>query len=58
MKLVEYLSENGSAVMQDLIRVLSMVSEDTILRDLKGLEEKGIIKKEGSTKASRYVISK
>ena len=57
MKLVEYLSENEFVVMQDLTRVLRMVSEDTILRDLKGLMEKGIIKKEGSTKASRYVIA-
>lgn len=57
MTLIEYLSENGSAVMQDLKSVLSMVSEDTVLRDLKALMEKGIIKKEGSTKASRYVIA-
>lgn len=58
MKLVEYLSENGRAAMQDLTGVLPMVSEDTILRDLKGLMEKGIIKKEGRTKAARYVIVK
>lgn len=57
MRLVEYLSENEYVVMQDLTRILRMVSEDTILRDLKGLMEKGIIKKEGSTKASRYVIA-
>ncbi len=58
MKLVEYLSENGSAIMRELRDILSMVSEDTILRDLKALMEKGIISKEGSTKASRYVITK
>ena len=57
MKLVEYLSENGSAVMQELKSVLSMVSEDTVLRDLNDLTDKGIIKKEGRTKASRYLIS-
>lgn len=57
MKLVEYLSEGGSAIMRDLKDVLSMVSEDTVLRDLKALIEKGIIKKEGSTKAARYVIA-
>ena len=57
MKLIEYLSENGSAIMQDLKNVFSMVSEDTILRDLKDLLEKDIVKKEGSTKASRYVIA-
>ncbi len=57
MRLVEYLSDQDSAGMQDLRKVLSMVSEDTILRDLRGLMEKGIIRKEGSTKASRYIIA-
>lgn len=57
MKLIEYLSENGGAIMQELKNVFNMVSEDTILRDLKDLLEKDIIKKEGSTKASRYVIA-
>lgn len=58
MKLVEYLSEVGSAPMLDLKSVLSMVSEDTILRDINGLMSKGIVKKEGKTKASRYIIGK
>lgn len=57
MKLMEYLSEAGSGIMRELTGILPMVSEDTILRDLKALQEKGIIKKEGSTKASRYVIA-
>ncbi len=58
MKLVEYLSENGSGGMQELKRVLPMVSEDTILRDIIDLMDKAIIKKEGRTKASRYIINK
>ncbi len=57
MKLIEYVSETGSAIMQELRRVLPMVSEDTILRDLRDLIEKGIISKEGRTKAARYVIA-
>ena len=57
MKLIEYLSEVGPVPMQDLKGVLSMVSEDTILRDLNALMSKGIVKKEGKTKASRYIIS-
>lgn len=56
VKLIEYLSEHGAAIMTDLKDVLPMVSEDTVLRDLKDLMKKGIIDKEGSTKASRYVI--
>ena len=58
MKLVEYLSENNSAGMQELRRTLPMVSEDTILRDVTDLMEKKIIKKQGKTKASRYIINK
>lgn len=58
MRLMEYISDQGSAPMADLKKLIPMVSEDTILRDLKGLADKGIIKKEGSTKASRYIIAK
>jgi Fic family protein len=57
MRLVEYLSDQGSGNMQELRKVLPMVSEDTILRDLTDLMDKGIIKKEGSTKASRYIVA-
>lgn len=57
MRLVEYLSDQGGSSMQQLKKVLSMVSEDTILRDLKDLVDKSIIRKEGSTKASRYVLA-
>ena len=58
MRLFEYVSDQGSAGMPDLKKVLPMVSDDTILRDVRDLLEKGIIKKTGSTKASRYVISR
>ena len=57
MRLVEYLGDQGSAVMKDLKSVLSMVSEDTVLRDLTDLIKKGIIRKEGATKSARYVIA-
>jgi Fic family protein len=56
MRLVEFLSDQGACTMQQLKHVLAMVSEDTVLRDLKDLLDKGIIKKEGSTKASRYNV--
>ncbi len=57
MRLVEYISDQGSGGMFELKKVLPMVSEDTILRELKGLLDKGIIKKQGSTKASKYVVA-
>jgi len=57
MRLVEYISDQGSGGMSELKKVLPMVSEDTILRELRDMLEKGIIKKTGSTKASKYVIA-
>ncbi|MEJ2347704.1 MAG: Fic family protein [Patescibacteria group bacterium] len=56
MRLVEYISDQGMAVMQDLKKVLPMVSEDTVLRDLKDLIDKGIVKKKGRTKAASYLM--
>ena len=54
MRLIEYLSDQGSAIMQDLKSVLPMVSEDTVLRDIRDLMDKDIINKKGRTKAARY----
>ncbi len=56
MKLIEYLSENGRGVMKDLKQLFPMVSDDTVLRDLTALVKKGIIEKEGTTKASSYIL--
>ena len=39
-------------------KILSMVSEDTILREFKYLLERGVVAKRGSTKAARYVLKK
>lgn len=58
MRLMEYISDQGSATMIDLKKIITMVSEDTILRDLTDLIKKGIIKKEGQTKSSRYVFAR
>lgn len=57
MRLIEYISDQGGGGMNDLKKVLKMVSEDTVLRDITDLIKKGIIKKQGSTKASKYVIA-
>jgi len=57
MRLMEYIADQVGAPMSALRKLLPMVSEDTILRDLKALQDKGIIKKEGSTKSARYVIA-
>ncbi len=57
MRLIEYISDQGSGGMNELKRVLPMVSEDTILRELRDLLTKGILKKTGTTKASKYVVA-
>jgi len=57
MRLIEYISDQGGGGMNELKKVLQMVSEDTVLRDITDLIKKGIIKKQGSTKASKYVIA-
>ena len=57
IRLMEYISDQRSAPMNELRKIMDMVSEDTILRDLKVMTEKGIIKKEGSTKSARYILA-
>ena len=56
LKLVEYLQENQQLTMQEAKKVIPEYSEDTILRDLRGLIKKGIVKKKGKTKGAVYII--
>ncbi|MFC1625752.1 Fic family protein [Patescibacteria group bacterium] len=58
MRLVEYLSDQGSAGMAELKKIIPMVSEDTILRDITDLMDKHIVKKQGRTKAAKYIMAK
>lgn len=54
LKLVEYMEDYGKVRNEDWRGLLPMVSDDTILRDLKDLMKKGLVKKSGTTKASEY----
>lgn len=56
IRLMEYLNQHGLIKMPQAARILPMVSEDTILRDLKDLMKKGIIKREGKTKGATYAL--
>ncbi len=56
MKLVEYLEEFKEITVPQSRQILPMTSDDTLLRDLKDLVKKGIVKKEGKTKAAKYVM--
>ena len=58
MKLIEYLNSNSMISMKEAKVVLPMVSEDTVLRELKRLIEDGVIIKRGSTKAAKYILKK
>lgn len=55
-KIIEYIQSIGYLQNQSFKEVITDASEDTILRDLKELIDKGIIKKVGKTKAARYVM--
>lgn len=57
LKLMEYLQAQKEMTMVTAKRILSMVSEDTILRDLKDLAQKGIVRKQGVTKAAKYILA-
>lgn len=54
--IMEYIQRAGYLQNQSFPDLFPKISEDTILRDLKDLLDKGIIKKVGKTKASRYTL--
>ena len=56
IKLIEYLTDNEQLFMKKARKLFPMISDDTILRDIKDLMEKGVVKKRGSTKAAYYVM--
>lgn len=56
VKIVEWVENIGFFSNRDFEKLLPMVSEDTVLRDLKDLIDKKIIRKRGKTKAAMYVM--
>ncbi len=56
IKIVEFLREHEAMYMKDAVHLLPMISEDTILRDLKGLMDKDLVAKVGRTKGSYYSL--
>lgn len=55
-KIIQYLQDYGQMQNKDFGKLFPSKSEDTVLRDLKKLIDKGIVVKKGSTKASRYEL--
>lgn len=56
MKMIDYIQKVGFLQNKQFGELFPMISEDTILRDLKDLVKKSIIRKEGKTKAARYML--
>ena len=56
LKIIEYIQKTGYLQNQAFESLFPMVSEDTILNELKDLLKNGIIKKQGKTKAARYIM--
>jgi Fic family protein len=57
IKLVEYIQQNGFMQNKAFFEIFPMISEDTVLRELNDLLKKGIVKKEGSTKGAKYILT-
>jgi len=56
IKIIEYMQKIGYLQNKAFDSLFPMVSEDTVLNELKGLISQGIVKKSGSTKGAKYVI--
>ena len=57
IKIVEFIQENGFLQNKSFFELFPMISEDTVLRELKDLIKKGIVRKEGTTKGVRYILA-
>ncbi len=58
IKLIEYMERYGQISMAEGREILPMVSDDTILRDLRDLTKKGLIEKKGETKGAKYYLKR
>ena len=56
LKIVEYMQKAGFLQNKAFESLFPMVSEDTILNELKVLLKNKIIKKQGITKGAKYVM--
>jgi len=56
IKLIEYMDQYGQITGGEWRELLPMVSDDTILREMKEMIKKKVVKKRGSTKGAIYVL--
>ncbi len=57
IKILEHIQEVGYLQNRMFEQLFPDLSEDTVLRDIKDLIEKGVLKKIGKTKSARYVFA-
>lgn len=56
-RIMSLLSKGGNLTVKDFVRVITECSEKTIQRELLDLVEKGVLKKEGERRWSRYSLN-
>jgi Fic family protein len=56
IKIINFIQEHGGIKNKEWQDLFPLVSDDSILRDLRDLISKKVVKKEGRTKAARYVL--
>lgn len=56
MLIVEYLKRHGSMMNKDFRKIFPDFSDDTVLREMKFLKQKGLVKKVGGTKKAKYTL--
>jgi Fic family protein len=57
LKIIEYIQKTGYLQNQAFGQIFPMVSEDTVLNELKVLLKHKIIRKQGVTKSSKYIMA-
>ena len=57
LRIIEYIQKVGHLQNQAFESLFPMVSEDTILNELKALVTSGIVKKHGVTKGAKYIMA-
>ena len=56
MMIMEYLHKHKSMMNKDFRKIFPNYSDDTVLREIKFLKQKGLVKKMGGTKKATYVL--
>jgi Fic family protein len=56
MIIMEYLNRHGNMQNKDFRKIFPDYSDDTVLRELKFLKQKGLVKKLGGTKKAQYLL--